>query len=364
VASQVLAIIAEKTGYPPEMLDLDLDLEADLGVDTVKQAETFAAVREAFSIPRIEDLQLRDYPTLNHVIGFVREQRPDLAAAPAPVVAPVAPTPVAPAPAVAAPVAPAADPVASQVLAIIAEKTGYPPEMLDLDLDLEADLGVDTVKQAETFAAVREAFSIPRIEDLQLRDYPTLNHVIGFVRTQRPDLAAAAAAAVAPAPTATPVPVDSAVPAEDPVTAQVLAIIAEKTGYPPEMLDLDLDLEADLGVDTVKQAETFAAVREAFSIPTDRGSAVAGLPDVEPRDRLRLRPQARAQAGRRADWGRSRCGHRGGCAERRVHGDARLDGGRCDDPASGSGAFLAAPARALQVHWRRARLGQACGGDA
>jgi acyl carrier protein len=76
------------------MLDLDLDLEADLGIDTVKQAETFAAVREAFSIPRIEDLQLRDYPTLNHVIGFVREQRPDLAAAPAPVAAPVAPTPV------------------------------------------------------------------------------------------------------------------------------------------------------------------------------------------------------------------------------------------------------------------------------
>ena len=32
------------TGYPPELLDLDLDLEADLGVDTVKQAEVFAAV--------------------------------------------------------------------------------------------------------------------------------------------------------------------------------------------------------------------------------------------------------------------------------------------------------------------------------
>ena len=27
--------------------------------------------------------------------------------------------------------------------------------MLDLDLDLEADLGIDTVKQAEMFAAIR-----------------------------------------------------------------------------------------------------------------------------------------------------------------------------------------------------------------
>ena len=36
------------------------------------------------------------------------------------------------------------------------------------------------------------------------------------------------------------------------------------------MLDLDLDLEADLGIDTVKQAETFAAIREAFDIPCRR----------------------------------------------------------------------------------------------
>ena len=79
----MLAIVAEKTGYPQDMLELDLDLEADLGVDTVKQAETFAAVREAFDIPRQENLKLRDYPTLAHVIGFVYDMpaRPEAAAA-------------------------------------------------------------------------------------------------------------------------------------------------------------------------------------------------------------------------------------------------------------------------------------------
>jgi hypothetical protein len=46
--------------------------------------------------------------------------------------------------------------------------------MLDLDLDLEADLGVDTVKQAELFAAIREIYSIPRDSNLKLRDFPTL----------------------------------------------------------------------------------------------------------------------------------------------------------------------------------------------
>ena len=82
VKEKVLALVAEKTGYPVDMLDLDLDLEADLGVDTVKQAEVFATIREAYNIPRDENRKLRDYPTLVHVIRFVYEKRPDLAAGP------------------------------------------------------------------------------------------------------------------------------------------------------------------------------------------------------------------------------------------------------------------------------------------
>ncbi|MCL6542788.1 MAG: SDR family NAD(P)-dependent oxidoreductase [Roseiflexus sp.] len=280
VTAKVLQIVAEKTGYPPEMLDLDLDLEADLGVDTVKQAETFVAVREAFGIPQVENLRLRDFPTLRDVVGFVYKQKPELKPSAPTVAAPAVAAPPAPAPAVApaptsapAPAAaPAVDPVAAKVLAVVAEKTGYPPEMLDLDLDLEADLGVDTVKQAETFAAIREAFGIERIENLKLRDYPTLRHVINFVYERRPDLKPTAAPTPEPAAppvavaAATPAPATATTVAADPVTAKVLAVVAEKTGYPPEMLELDLDLEADLGVDTVKQAETFAAIREAFGI--------------------------------------------------------------------------------------------------
>ncbi|HUL61341.1 MAG TPA: SDR family NAD(P)-dependent oxidoreductase [Anaeromyxobacteraceae bacterium] len=204
VVDRVVAIVSEKTGYPTDLLDMDLDLEADLGVDTVKQAETFAAVREEWSIPRIENLRLRDFPTLRHVVGFVREHRPDLATRTATATAAAAATPTAsptPTPS-ATPTASPADPVTARVVAIVSEKTGYPPDLLDMDLDLEADLGVDTVKQAETFAAVREEWSIPRIENLRLRDFPTLRHVVGFVRDRRPDLGSAPAP-VAGAVTAT-----------------------------------------------------------------------------------------------------------------------------------------------------------------
>jgi NAD(P)-dependent dehydrogenase (short-subunit alcohol dehydrogenase family)/acyl carrier protein len=181
VTEKVLEIVAEKTGYPREMLDLDLDLEADLGVDTVKQAEMFAAIRETYNIPRDDSIKLRDFPTLGHVIRFARERRPDLA---------IAATPMAAPPAVPA----AADSVQEMVLGIVAEKTGYPKEMLDLDLDLEADLGIDTVKQAEMFAAIRQAYDIPRDDSIKLRDFPTLGHVIRFARERRPAVVEAAAA--------------------------------------------------------------------------------------------------------------------------------------------------------------------------
>ena len=65
--------------------------------------------------------------------------------------------------------------------------------------------------------------------------------------------------------------------------------MAAKTGYPEDMLELDLDLEADLGVDTVKQAETFAAVREAFDIPLQQGVSLRDYPDPEARDRVCIR---------------------------------------------------------------------------
>ncbi|GIE58329.1 type I polyketide synthase [Actinoplanes octamycinicus] len=82
ITEAVVGIVSQLTGYPPDLLDLDLDLEADLGVDTVKQAEVFAAVRERFGVARDDALRLRDFPTLTHVIGWVRERTAAVPAAP------------------------------------------------------------------------------------------------------------------------------------------------------------------------------------------------------------------------------------------------------------------------------------------
>jgi malonyl CoA-acyl carrier protein transacylase len=276
VTDQVLAIIAEQTGYPVDMLEPDLDLEADLGIDTVKQAETFVAIRQAFDIPRRDDLNLRDYNTLARVVGFVREMRPDLVKSEKLEVKSEEPA-QSPISNLQSPIS-ASDEVMDKVLNIIAEQTGYPVDMLEPDLDLEADLGIDTVKQAETFVAIRQAFDIPRRDDLNLRDYNTLARVVGFVKEMRPELdkvtggqgdkvTELVAEPISNSSVSSGQVLQSPISDSDEVMDKVLNIIAEQTGYPVDMLEPDLDLEADLGIDTVKQAETFVAIRQAFDIP-------------------------------------------------------------------------------------------------
>ncbi|HYD54414.1 MAG TPA: beta-ketoacyl synthase N-terminal-like domain-containing protein, partial [Gemmatimonadaceae bacterium] len=119
---------------------------------------------------------------------------PAAASAPKPAAIPVeaVAVPVAAVPTVATPHAPPPtpqpDPVLATVLAVVAAQTGYPADLLDPSLDLEADLGIDTVKQAEMFAAVRAQWGIERDAQLKLRDFPTIGHIVSFVRAKRPDL--------------------------------------------------------------------------------------------------------------------------------------------------------------------------------
>ncbi len=193
IKQYVLAEVSEKTGYPVEMLDLDLDLEADLGIDTVKQAELFASIRTHYGIPRREDLILVDYNNLAKVIGFVEENlgtenavATKIGAESAKLAQDAASSDVVEAETKNAEPALSEtgdiDAIKQYVVAEVSEKTGYPAEMLDMDLDLEADLGIDTVKQAELFATIRTHYGIPRREDLILADYNTLAKVVDFVK--------------------------------------------------------------------------------------------------------------------------------------------------------------------------------------
>ncbi|MDL5201265.1 SDR family NAD(P)-dependent oxidoreductase [Streptomyces sp. ALI-76-A] len=185
-ADRVVWEVAEaKTGYPADLLEADLDLEADLGIDSVKQAEILGEVREVLGLPVVEDIDSASLNTLSRIAEFVADLQ--ASARPARAAAPETPAPEAPASEVSAPEQPAEATAedraeADRVVWEVAEaKTGYPADLLEADLDLEADLGIDSVKQAEILGEVREVLGLPVVEDIDSASLNTLSRIAEFV---------------------------------------------------------------------------------------------------------------------------------------------------------------------------------------
>ena len=72
----LLRIVAERTGYPEDMLDLDLNLEADLGIDSIKRVEILTRLTEVLfpdghegSFEEIEEINLSK--TLREIIAHI-----------------------------------------------------------------------------------------------------------------------------------------------------------------------------------------------------------------------------------------------------------------------------------------------------
>jgi PfaD family protein len=86
-----------------------------------------------------------------------------------------------------------------------------------------------------------------------------------------PSLAPMPSAAAPPAPVHAALPPPSpvvasataaAAPSAGDMTGVILAIIGEKTGYPVEVLTPEMELEADLGIDSIKRVEILSAVSQ------------------------------------------------------------------------------------------------------
>ena len=61
--------MADKTGYPADMLDMSMALESDLGIDSIKRVEILSAMQERFpDAPAVEPEQLGALGTLREVL--------------------------------------------------------------------------------------------------------------------------------------------------------------------------------------------------------------------------------------------------------------------------------------------------------
>ena len=222
VLDTVLDIVAEKTGYPKDMLDPDADLEAGLGIDSIKRVEILSSLQEA--IPALNNIDTNELASLNTINAILAQTQH----------------------AVVETVHSTTD-IHDTVLSLVAEKTGYPQDMLDLDADLEAGLGIDSIKRVEILSAIQEQVpSLAAVDTNELASLSTLREILALNNT---------------APTSTSNALSNSSNKAELVDV-VLETVAEKTGYPKDMLDLNVDLEAGLGIDSIKRVEILSSLQE------------------------------------------------------------------------------------------------------
>ena len=136
-------------------------------------------------VPQPQQVSAPPAPAVVHLPA-----EPVSVAVPAQPVAPPSPPPAAPPPppaaasAAAAPAALSEADISRTVLEVVSGRTGYPEDMLSLDADMEADLGIDSIKRVEIAGLVFESLPTPDgfTPELEtLTTSKTLREVIGAV---------------------------------------------------------------------------------------------------------------------------------------------------------------------------------------
>ena len=238
----LLDVISERTGYPVEMLELDMALDADLGIDSIKRVEILSVLQERLpEAPAVKPEHLGTLQTLRQIVAHLGAGAIQATAATS-------------APPTVVNSAPSKGRAQQVLLDVISDRTGYPVEMLELDMALDADLGIDSIKRVEILSVLQERLpEAPAVKPEHLGTLQTLRQIVAHLEAGVPTATAAASA-----PT---VAVAAALP---PGRAQqvLLDVISDRTGYPVEMLELDMALDADLGIDSIKRVEILSVLQE------------------------------------------------------------------------------------------------------
>lgn len=202
LGTNLLAIISDKTGYPVEMLDLSMDMEADLGIDSIKRVEILGAMQEMYpDLPQPNVEELGELRTIGQIVECLQSS-----ASPSIAVQSLVETPIS-----------------------IEE---------DARIQEQVETENDSVPNSYGAATAKDAEPIPHLlisESTSFTENPTVNTETESADTDLTDLG-----------------------------QTLLAITSEKTGYPVEMLDLSMDMEADLGIDSIKRVEILGTMQEMY----------------------------------------------------------------------------------------------------
>ncbi|NER94545.1 MAG: acyltransferase domain-containing protein [Symploca sp. SIO1B1] len=75
LSRSLLEIVSDKTGYPSEMLELEMDMESDLGIDSIKRVEILGSMQELYpDMPPVNPEELAELRTLAQIVDYMGRQ--------------------------------------------------------------------------------------------------------------------------------------------------------------------------------------------------------------------------------------------------------------------------------------------------
>lgn len=251
---ELLHIVSRQTGYPVAMLGVDQRMVADLGFSPRVREGLVTALAGRLNVP-VGEVPTSD-GTLGELFAELLARANTDAGQSAGGAAETADAATAPAPTATSVPEERLDQIREEVLAVVQAKTGYPPDLLEGDLDLEADLGIDSVKQVEILAELRTVLSLGPDVELPAKDLNTLDRIVAELATLT---AGPAAAEPAPAPAEPPV--------AEPVLAGVSATAAAGTAAEPAPAAASDGAGPVPSADTAEPVPTAAASDGAELVP-------------------------------------------------------------------------------------------------
>ncbi len=192
-------MVSETTGYPKESINLTMNVESDLGIDSIMKVEILAALSKDFPEIKLEQIDVSmPIQTLDDIINALSAlmQQPE-----GPVATPTSPTRsneltsssqlasanqlASKSSAVEQRTSLDLEQLKEAILEVVVE-TGYPKEMIGLDLDLEADLGLDSIRKLEILAKIQEFITVPDVNYAAVTNIRTINQILEFAKTLEP----------------------------------------------------------------------------------------------------------------------------------------------------------------------------------
>ena len=292
MTNKIITIIAKQTDYSKETLDIEKDLEGELGIDSLTFLDISTEIAKEYGIPA-EIFDIRKTNTIAKLIEFVRknsktndkhciievkvevekeantqtEQNKDNKYLN----------------------------IEEQIIAIISKQTSYSREALDINKDLEGELGIDSLTFLDISTEIAKKYDLPA-EVFDVREYNTIEKLIKFVAQkkqinssfikkekqleesiQKEVIQEKAAQEkdkkIEETKRTTQIQVKESQsidneskeskknPGNIDIENEIISIISQQTDYSREELDLNKDLEGELGIDSL----TFLDISEEIS---------------------------------------------------------------------------------------------------